>query len=377
MENAVRYSQARFMTLLGGAKNAFLALLKIAFGITGNSHALFADGIHSLSDLLIDGMVLIASRFGSKEADHDHPYGHGRIETAITVVLAFVLAFAGLGIVIDAGYEIYGTRMPVQPSLYVMAVALLSVLLNEILYVYTKRTGERIHSKLLITNAWHHRSDSASSLVVLIGVGCAWFGLKTFDALAAVIVGVMIIKMAWTFGWNSVRELVDTGLDDETVAQIRDVIIAVPGVVEAHQLRTRSVGGLIFLDLHILVDPTISVSEGHYIGHQVHCRVQNEIPGVADVIVHVDPEDDEQSAPSQNLPTRLEITALLKACWQTILTHDIIENVKLHYLAGKIFIELVLSADIFPFSEREHLLARLKAAVADKPEIAMIKIYYQ
>lgn len=376
MENTLRYSETRRITLLGAAKNAVLGLLKIIFGWLGHSHALFADGVHSLSDLLIDLLVLVASHFGSKGADSDHPYGHGRIETAATFLLAFVLSLAGVGIIIDASMNIIDLRTSVQPSLCVMLIALLSVLANEVLYRYTRYVGERIESKLLITNAWHHWSDSASSMVVLLGVAGAWLGWGRLDAIAAIIVGAMIIKMAWQFGWASIRELVDTGLDDAMVEQIRHSIEAVPGVRALHQLRTRSLGGAIFLDTHILVDPTISVSEGHFIGQQVHFRLLKEITGVKDVVVHIDPEDDEVVAPARDLPTRAEIITLLQQRWGNFIRVEDIDNTTLHYLAGKIYLEirlpLVNRNDNLPV---EQLIAQLRQALADRHEIAGVQVF--
>lgn len=374
MDQTVRYTESRRITLLGGAKNAFLALVKIIFGITGHSHALFADGIHSLSDLLIDGLVLLASRFGSKAADHEHPYGHGRIETAATVLLAFILSLAGIAIIWDAAREVLDLRAATRPDLYVLYVALFSVLINEVLYRYTRRIGEKIVSKLLITNAWHHRSDSASSLVVLIGAGCAWLGYMKLDAVAAIIVGVMIIKMAWQFGWSSIQELIDTGLDDVTLAKIKKTIIGVPGVKALHQLRTRSVGGTIFLDVHILVSPMISVSEGHFIGQQVHFHLLQEVPGIVDVTVHVDPEDDEVYTPSRDLPGRAEMVVLLQQRWQNLIAVNCIDAVVLHYLGGKIYVELRLP--LLENQNNPHLLEQLRAAVADIKVIAEVKVYF-
>lgn len=373
MDNTSRYTQARFITLLGAAKNILLSFLKIFFGITGHSHALLADGVHSLADLLIDGMVLIASRFGSKAADSDHPYGHGRIETAFTFLLAFILMLTGVGIIVDAGNEIFEARSLVQPNFYVLYVALFSVLINEVLYLYTRRVGEKIHSNLLITNAWHHRSDSLSSLVVLVGVGCAWFGLKKFDAIAAVIVGCMIIKMAWEFAWKSVRELVDTGLDDADVVKLEQIIKAVPGVVAIHQLRTRLVGGAIFLDVHIQVNSMISVSEGHYISQQVHFRVQKAVSKIKDVTVHVDPEDDEVEAPSYNLPSREALVGTLKQRWQGLLTDELIDSVLLHYLAGKITIELILPSTMAV----PNFVEQLQQAITDITAVTVVKVSYR
>ena len=195
------------------------------------------------------------------------------------------------------------------------------MLINEALFFYTRCVGERIGSKLLVSNAWHHRSDSASSFVVLLGVSGTLFGFSWLDPFAAVIVGLMIIKMAWEFGWNSARELVDTALDEDTVERIRQVIITVPGVRELHQLRTRSIGNNIICDVHILVEPKISVSEGHFIGQHVHYNLMKKITGVTDVTVHVDPEDDEIYQPSYQLPTRTALVALLRNRWHnTVVT---------------------------------------------------------
>lgn len=378
MDLTVRYNESRRITFIGAAKNAFLALIKIIFGITGHSHALFADGLHSLSDLLIDGLVLIASRFGSKAADLEHPYGHGRIETAATVLLAFLLSLAGLGIILDSATEIFGSRVATRPDLYVIAIALLSVVINEVLYRYTRRVGERVGSKLLITNAWHHRSDSWSSLIVLIGVGGAWLGFMRLDAFAAVIVGVMIIKMAWQFGWSSIRELIDTGLDEGTLDQIKNCIVGVSGVKALHQLRTRSVAGTIFLDVHILVDPQLSVSEGHFIGQQVHFHLMKEVAGVVDVTVHVDPEDDEIMAPSSDLPTRVELVALLRQRWQEVIPASFIEKVILHYLGGKVSVELQLPLSLISNNpqQRDLLVTQLRQRVADMTILATVKVYF-
>ncbi len=377
MEHSIRYQESRRITLLGAGKNALLALLKILFGSAGHSHALLADGIHSLSDLLIDTLVLIASRFGSKAADRDHPYGHGRIETAATVLLAFILLLAGVGIIYDAAAEVFGARVDTKPSFYVLLIALFSMLINEILYLYTKKVGERIKSKLLITNAWHHRSDSASSLVVLIGVVAAWFGFGKFDAIAAVIVGLMIVRMSWEFGLTSVRELVDTGLDNEVVEEIKTIIQAISGVRALHQLRSRLVGGAIFLDVHIQVSPGISVSEGHFIGQQVHYKLMAEIADVIDVTVHIDPENDEVVAPSAYLLERSTLIELLKQRWheQPVLAY--LDNMILHYLSGKIQIELRLPvAWLQAGVDVQQLNAQLQQALIDQTRIGAVKLIF-
>ena len=379
MQSETRYTQARNVTLLGGLKNIILSILKIIFGMTGHSHALIADGIHSLSDLLIDGLVLIASHFGSKAADENHPYGHGRIETAAIVLLGFILAIAGIGIIYDASKVIVSKQLPVRPDFYVLLIAVFSVLFNEVLYWYTKRIAKQINSQLLNANAWHHRSDSASSLIVVLGTGAAWLGFGLYDAIAAIIVGLMIIKMAWQFCWHSLQELVDTALDDSTVEKIKAMIISVPGVRALHHLRTRSVGGAVFCDLHILVDPKISVSEGHFIGQQVNAKLLKNITKVQDVTVHVDPEDDddESNPPSGNLPTRAEIVELLTQRWQQLPVLSYIDAMFLHYLNGKLSIELYLPLNILSHQVTETLLTQqLQQSIADVVFIKSIKLYF-
>ncbi len=375
-QHLIRYQESRRITLLGAIKNVALAALKIIFGITGHSHALFADGLHSLSDLLIDGLVLIASRFGSEAADHNHPYGHGRIETAATVILALILILTGVGIIYEACREIFNQHALVKPGFYVLFIALFSVIINEVLYRYTKHVGERVKSNLLIANAWHHRSDSASSVVVLIGVLAACLGLGKFDAIAAVIVGVMIIHMAWHFGWTSLRELVDTGLDDDIILDMREKIQTVPGVSALHQLRTRLVGGAIYIDVHVQVNPTITVSEGHFIGQQVYLKLAQEFPEIKDVIVHVDPEDDEEGEPSQTLPSRGQVVELLKQRWQNLPVLDYLDTLILHYLAGKLRLELRVPLAWVEADEPMNRLADLQKNIADIPQIASIKLLF-
>lgn len=377
MDLSERYKQAKRVTLLGLAKNSFLSFIKILFGYTGHSHALVADGVHSLSDLLIDSLILVATRFGSKAADQEHPYGHGRIETAATAVLAFIMSLAGIGIIVDACMEIFGRRSITKPNFYVLLVALISVLANEVLYLYTKFIGRRVQSNLLLANAWHHRSDSASSLVVFVGVLGTWLGFITLDLIAAIVVGLLIIKMAWQFGLSSFQELIDTGLKEEMLTEINQCITGVAGVQAVHQLRTRSVGGQIFLDVHIMVDPTISVSEGHYIGQQVHFCLLKQIPEIADVTLHVDPEDDEVVAPSRDLPNRHQIIALLQARWRNLIPDFAIQSVVLHYLAGKVSLELRLPLDLLQRDSAADLKQQLHQKIRDLDIIDSIDIVYK
>lgn len=334
-----RYKQTKKVALWGAFKNVILGTLKVIVGILGNSHALLADGLHSFSDLLTDILVLTASRWGSLEADSNHPYGHQRIETAASMFLAFLLMFVGLAIGYDATMHLIQHSAPEKTNLYVPFVALISIAANEVLYQYTHYTGKKISSDLLIANAWHHRSDALSSIVVLIGIMGALIGYYWLDPVAACIVGIMIIHMGAKLTWTSICELVDTGVDVKTLTEISNVILDTPGVLAIHQLRTRSMGSAIFVDVHVLVYSRLSVSEGHYIAEQVYKNLQKNIHSVKDVTVHIDPEDDMKACSTLQLPSRHQLFQKLKKHsdfpWESH-SSDII----LHYLDGKIFIEL-------------------------------------
>lgn len=368
-----RYQQTRFIALWGGLKNILLAGLKIIFGIIGHSHGLLADGVHSLSDLIVDSVVIVASKFGNKAADEDHPYGHGRIETAATVFLALILAIAAFAIIINAFITVAAIHVNTVPTQIVLWIALTSIVLNELLYFWTKHVANQIKSRLLMSNAWHHRSDSFSSIAVALGVIGTWLGFPKLDAVAAIIVGLMILKMSWGFGWHSIRELVDTALNIEETEKIKLFIKNIPGVKAIHQLRTRSIAGSIFCDVHVLVDPSISVSEGHYIGQEVDKRLIGSFPDITDVTVHIDTEDDELINPSYNLPDRTSLQKILKKHWKNLLPETAMETIVFHYLDGKVSIELKLP---MKFSHQPDLETKLKKITATESFITDIKIFY-
>lgn len=336
-----RAQQATKATLYGALKNIVLGALKVILGITGHSPALTADGIHSFSDLLTDILVLFASHWGSQVADTNHPYGHQRIETAASMFLAFFLMLTGLAIGYHAAF-IHGIHE--KPQMYVLIVALASVLLNEGLFQYTHYTAKKIQSNLLLANAWHHRSDAASSIVVLIGVAGATMGVYWLDSLAACIVGLMIIRMGGQLAWQSICELVDTGVESKVLERITQCIMQTPGVRAIHQLRTRSMGSAIFVDVHVLVDPHLSVSEGHYIAEKVHQRLEQSIQNVKDVTVHVDSEDDTMHFNSLDLPSREALFEQLKAesdfPWERYSS-----QIVLHYVQGQMHMAIYLDED--------------------------------
>ncbi|MFY7697806.1 MAG: cation diffusion facilitator family transporter [Legionella sp.] len=341
MKRQQRYFEAKRVTMIGGGVNVLLGFTKLIGGLLFNSHALVADGLHSFSDLLSDIMVIFASKIGSQDADHSHPYGHQRIETAATLLLALLLILAGIGIVWDSVYQVM-YAIVVAPDWLTIPIAVLSIVANEILFHYTELAGRRIDSDLLVANAWHHRADAASSLIVLLGLLGSLAGFSYLDGIAAIIVGLLIIHMGWSYGWNSVQELVDSAIAPQTLTLIKETILNTDGVIKIHQLRSRMMGRDIFIDVHIQVAPFISVSEGHLIAQQVHHELLITVAQLKDVTVHVDPEDDELCSPSLNLPSRAQLEQLFFYPWQKMYPH--IHSWVIHYLDGKISIDLACYA---------------------------------
>lgn len=364
-----RSRQARRITLLGALMNCLLGFGKIIGGWFSHSHGLIADGFHSLSDLLTDGMVLIAAHYGSQEADAGHPYGHQRIETAATLIVALILILTGLGIAWDALGELL-RHDHTRPQFWALPIAVISILIKEWLYHYTRRVGQRIRSELLVANAWHHRSDALSSIVVCIGLLGSFAGLYYLDALAAFIVAAMIAKMGFAYAWNSVRELIDTATDTKTLLAIENIINRIDGVHRIHQLRSRHMGEDVFIDVHIQVAPRLSVSEGHYIAQHVHHALVNHIENVRDVTVHVDPEDDEQSAPCLHLPSRTTLEHQLLHPWQK--DFPAIMFWTLHYLDGRLTIDLVCRDE---FDNSSALEQRINADIKACPSINTVRLF--
>lgn len=367
MNKENRYLMARKVTLIGAAMNALLGIIKVITGILFHSHALVADGIHSFADLIADAMVLFGSKYGSQDADEMHPYGHQRIETASTLFLSLMLILAGAGIGWDAINEMIHQSSTI-PQFLALPVAIISILTNEGLFHYTRVIGNRINSELIVANAWHRRSDAASSFVVVIGLLGSYLGYAGFDAIAAVIVSIMIIKMGWEYGWNSVKELVDTAIDPEIRSQIETTIQKIDGVIKIHQLRSRSMAGDVFIDLHIQVSPWISVSEGHFIAQHVHQALLNEIKSIKDVTVHVDPEDDESTSPSLHLPNRTFLESTLLNSWKD--RYPEIQYWILNYLDGKLTIDLYCKDPI-----TSTLLDDIQDDLTQAPAIMDVRIF--
>ena len=369
-----RQKAMRNTSLVGALVNATLTFGKIIFGFIGHSHALLADGLHSLADLSTDLMVWFAAKYSNQPADQEHPYGHGRIETAFTVLLGVVLMVTAAGIMWDAGKRLLEPETLLIPTQIVLWVAALSIAANEWLYHYTMRAAKQTKSSLLAANAWHHRSDAISSIVVFIGVGGSLLGFPYLDAFAALAVAVMIVKIGWDQTWSAVRELIDTGLEPQKIKAIKRVIKQVEGVKSMHMLRSRRMAGTSLIDVHIEVDSHLSVSEGHHIGDYVRMRLMEEHESIGDVMIHIDPEDDALSDLCADLPLRHHVLEQLAISWQGVITPAVLDSATLHYLSGQIEIDLLLP---LPDTIQPQLAEQLQQQAPAALKLRTVRISYQ
>jgi len=287
-----RFREGQRITWISVAVNVLLTAMQVVVGFFANSMALVADAMHTLSDIVADGFVLWANRKGSEAADEAHPYGHGRFETAASLVLGLLLTGTGAGILVSAAGRLQSLETLPVVGVAAIWAAVATLAAKEGLFRYMLAIAERLRSPMLVANAWHARADALSSLVVAAGIGGSLLGFPFADAAAAIIVGGMIVKAGVGFAWEAMRELMDEGLAAEDVAAIRDTLAATPGVIDLHDLRTRRMGHRVLVDVHLQVDGNITVFAGHEIGEDARHRAIAAHPEVLDVLIHLDAEND-------------------------------------------------------------------------------------
>ncbi len=285
---ATRAAAASRSTWVSVALNTALAAVQVAIGLLSKSQGLVADGIHSLSDLVADFIVLIASHHSRRGADDDHPYGHQRFETAASLALGAILLLVGIGMLWSAFGKLETPGAVARVHTIALWVALGALVAKESLFRYLLNAAKRVKSGLLVANAWHARSDAASSLVVAVGIVGNLSGYPLLDPIAALIVGLLVAKMGWTFGWRALHELMDRSADAAEVEAIRGTLMQTPGVKNVHDLRTRKMGDLIVVDAHLEVDADLTVEAGHDIAVDARARVLQR-HRVLNLMTHVDP----------------------------------------------------------------------------------------
>jgi cation diffusion facilitator family transporter len=279
---------AKRSTLVSVLVNVCLGTFQIIAGFFSGSQGLIADGIHSLSDMVSDFVVLFANKHSSKDADEDHHYGHYRYETAASLFIGISLVVVGAGMIWNVAVKIMEPDVTREIKLIALWIALGGLVVKELLFQYMIYVAKKVRSSMLIANSWHARSDAASSLVVSIGIIGALYGYTIFDSIAALIVGFMIIKMGWNFSWDALHDLMDRSVSGVEDKKITNIILATPGVKGCHDLKTRKMGDMILVDVHIEVDSNMSVKEGHDIAVAARRAVMEQMP-VLNVMTHIDP----------------------------------------------------------------------------------------
>ncbi len=286
-----RYDDGRKVTRLSVALNLLLGASKCLAGYFGNSRALLADGLHSLTDLASDFAVLIGMRLASTPPDENHPYGHERAASLVTLFIAASLMALCSLLVVDSVRALHGGDA-VVPHWPTLVIALGSVGVKEFLFQITRRAGRKAGSSMLIANAWHHRTDSLTSIVAAIGIGLAMVlgeGWAFIDALVGVLLGVYLGVEGAKLLWGAVKDLMDAAPDREIIDDLREHILGVPGAVAYHDFRARRVGDSIDVDLHLQVNATMTIAEAHEVARAVKRAIMAAHPEVVSVLVHTEP----------------------------------------------------------------------------------------
>jgi len=284
----LRLRRIRNITLWGVGVNSFLIILKLSIGIRIQSSALIADGVHSISDLFTDFIILVGARLSNRPPDDSHPYGHSKIETIASQFVAVILLAAGGMFVWTAASNIFSGKKNF-PGIFMLLVAAVSVVSKEALFVLTRKVSKLTQSPALYANAWHHRSDSFSSMAVLLGGFAGLLGWGHADHAATIVIGFMIAGVGGKIFYEGMIELTEHSVDEESIRVIGNVLSEEEGVLHWHALRTRRLGAEVFVDVHILVDPNLSVSRGHEISMKVEKKVKESLSHPVNILVHIEP----------------------------------------------------------------------------------------
>jgi len=293
MDLAERKKSIRRITVLGMLLNVILMAIKIFTGMLIRSSALIADGIHSGSDLVTDFVVLISAGVSNRPADATHPFGHKKFETIATQFIAVFLGFVSFQLIWNAGKAIFQKETSF-PGGFVLVVAAVSVLTKELMFRATKKISRKTNSTSLYANAWHHRSDALSSIAVLLGGAAGLMGWGYADHVSTLVVGLMIIVIAVKIFYEGLIELTDQSVDKESLQRIENILAQNKEISGWHRLRTRKVGGELFLDVHIMVKPTLSVRESHDITLEIEDQLREAIFYPVNILIHIEPDDVEQ-----------------------------------------------------------------------------------
>lgn len=359
------------VTIIGMVLDAVLGLIKVIGGTLFNSQALLVDGVHSFTDVASDWVVLAVMRLSRKAPDADHPYGHQRIETLGTLLLGSILIAVGAALAWENILRLVAGEEQVVPGWPVLVAAAISIAGKEWIYRYTRHVGMKIRSDLIIANAWHSRTDAFSSVVVLVSTIGAMLGFVWLDVVAAIAIAAIIIHIGWKFTWDSVKELIDTGLSEDDTQMLKTIALETDGVRNVHELRSRRMGHDILLDIHLVVRPEISVSEGHQIGMKVVSGMRDALDNIRDINFHIDAENDEKSlhTTEPHLPGREGIHRLLTEALGELPPQS---RLRLHYLKNRVHLEIFLDGN---HSSPNLSTEQVRAVLADYPWFGSVRVW--
>ena len=271
--------------------NILLSAFKLAAGIVGNSSAMIADAVHTISDAATTGIVMVGIKLSNRASDKDHQYGHERIECVAAIILAVVLFLVGIGIGNQGLQKVLhvDTETIAIPGMIALIAAIASIFIKEAMYWYTRIAAKKIKSTALMADAWHHRSDGLSSIGSFIGIGGAMLGFPILDPLAAIIICIFILKVSYDIFTEAIGKMTDKACDEKTTLTIRSIAFAQDGVIDVDKLKTRVFGDKIYIDIEIKVDGNLLLNEAHAIAEQVHDTIEKHVPNVKHCMVHVNP----------------------------------------------------------------------------------------
>jgi cation diffusion facilitator family transporter len=292
--------QAMHVSMVTITWNIILSIFKFFAGIYANSAAMVSDAVHSASDVFSTIIVMVGVRISTKESDKTHPYGHERYESVAALILAIILGVTGIGIGYSGGRNIFSGDYALLaiPGIMALIAAILSIVIKEIMYWYTRATAKRINSGAMMADAWHHRSDALSSVASLMGIAGARLGYPVLDSVACLIISLFIVKVAYNIFMDSISKMTDTACDDALVEDIRKTILKQDGVIRIDNMKTRLFGNKIYVDVDISAPGSITLYEGHRVANKVHDEIEACFPNVKHCMVHVNPLD---SSPDKEL----------------------------------------------------------------------------
>ena len=367
--------QAVQVTLLGVVTNLLLALLKGSAGVLAHSSAMISDAVHSLSDLISDIVTLWAIYVSRIPKDKNHPYGHGKFETIGTLFIALMLILAAIATAANSFTHIDNEITPGRLALW---GAVISIVFKESLYHYSKIIGKRTNSRLLLANAWHHRTDAISSVIALVGVGGAMLGYSFLDPIAGILVSGWILKAGFSIGYESLKELTDAETNEEIIIQVQEILSLTQGVKQCHEVRARRMGTYTLVDLHVQVPEKISVSVAHQIAERVKQNITLKIPEVSDVLVHIDAEDDSDNKPHKLMRPQNEIKTDIQNIIEKNPQIVCISHMLCHFLKEKLAVELNIEVDLeLKIFEAKQIASQLKTDLLKIEDINEVDIHLE